>query len=98
MHRPDRVSGVLAESGQTFAGGAATFNSRFCHLGRNADLGMNYREAVKRLRKLGCQEIPRRSGGSHRKWHNPISGGIVPIPNQIALRENQRSGFLLPQE
>jgi predicted RNA binding protein YcfA (HicA-like mRNA interferase family) len=42
---------------------------------------MNYREMAKRLRKLGCQEIPRRSGGSHRKWHNPASGSIVPIPD-----------------
>ena len=42
---------------------------------------MNYREVTKRLRKLGCQEIPRRSGGSHRKWHNPTSGSIIPIPD-----------------
>jgi predicted RNA binding protein YcfA (HicA-like mRNA interferase family) len=42
---------------------------------------MNYREVVKRLRKLGCQEIPRRSGGSHRKWYNPKNGSIVPIPD-----------------
>jgi len=33
------------------------------------------------LRQLGCEEIPRRSGGSHRKWHNPATGSIVSIPD-----------------
>ncbi|MFB0533740.1 MAG: type II toxin-antitoxin system HicA family toxin [Anaerolineae bacterium] len=42
---------------------------------------MKYREVAKKLRKLGCQEIPRRGGGSHRKWHDPTSGGIVAIPD-----------------
>lgn len=32
---------------------------------------MRYREVEKKLRKLGCFEIVRRGGGSHRKWHNP---------------------------
>ena len=41
---------------------------------------MKYREVEKRLRKLGCVEISRRGGGSHRKWHNPIlkKKAIVP--------------------
>lgn len=30
---------------------------------------------------MGCQEIPRRGGGSHRKWHNPLKGNIVSIPD-----------------
>jgi predicted RNA binding protein YcfA (HicA-like mRNA interferase family) len=42
---------------------------------------VKYREVAKKLQKLGCQEIPRRGGGSHRKWHNPATGGIVPIPD-----------------
>ena len=32
---------------------------------------MNYKELTKKLRALGCHEIPRRGGGSHRKWVNP---------------------------
>jgi len=32
---------------------------------------MNYREVTRKLHALGCQELPRRSGGSHRKWINP---------------------------
>jgi len=28
---------------------------------------------------LGCQEIPRRGGGYHRKWYN--NGAIVPVPD-----------------
>ena len=42
---------------------------------------MKYREVAKKLQKLGCEEIPRRGGGSHRKWRNPGSGSIVPIPD-----------------
>ncbi|MBC7250288.1 MAG: type II toxin-antitoxin system HicA family toxin [Anaerolineae bacterium] len=42
---------------------------------------MKYREVARKLRKLGCEEIPRRGGGSHRKWHNPASGGFAPIPD-----------------
>ena len=42
---------------------------------------MKYLEAVKKLRKLGCQEIPRRGSGSHRKWHNPATGGFAPLPD-----------------
>jgi mRNA interferase HicA len=32
---------------------------------------VKYRETEKKLRKLGCHELPRRGGGSHRKWYNP---------------------------
>lgn len=40
---------------------------------------MKYREVAKKLRKLGCVELPRK-GGSHCKWHNPATnkGSIVP--------------------
>lgn len=42
---------------------------------------MKYREVAKKLQKLGCQEIARQGGGSHRKWHNPSNGTIVAIPD-----------------
>ena len=42
---------------------------------------MTYREIVRKLRALGCEELPRRSGGSHRKWHNPRSGGATVLPD-----------------
>lgn len=43
---------------------------------------MTYREAARRLRVLGCQEIPRRkSGGSHRKWHNPTNNRGTVLPD-----------------
>lgn len=35
---------------------------------------MRYREAARRLRRLGCEELTRRSAGSHRKWVNPATG------------------------
>jgi predicted RNA binding protein YcfA (HicA-like mRNA interferase family) len=37
---------------------------------------MNYREVAKKLSKLGCEEIPRRGGGSHRKWFNHEDSSI----------------------
>jgi len=40
-----------------------------------------YREVARKLRNLGCAELPRRSGGSHRKWHNPTSGGATVVPD-----------------
>jgi len=42
---------------------------------------MKYRDIARRLRALGCEEIPRRSGGSHRKWYNPATGQIAPLPD-----------------
>ena len=42
---------------------------------------MRYQEVAKRLRKMGCQELPRRGGGSHRKWYNPASGSVVAVPD-----------------
>ncbi len=42
---------------------------------------MNYREFTIRLQVLGCKEIPRRGGGSHRKWINPTSGKGTVIPD-----------------
>lgn len=42
---------------------------------------MNYREVARKLVNLGCQELPRRSGGSHRKWFNPATGEATVLPD-----------------
>jgi predicted RNA binding protein YcfA (HicA-like mRNA interferase family) len=42
---------------------------------------MTYRKVARKLRRLGCQEIPRRSGGSHRKWGNPATGQATVVPD-----------------
>ena len=42
---------------------------------------MKYREVARKLSVLGCHEIPRRGGGSHRKWHNPALGRSTVVPD-----------------
>lgn len=42
---------------------------------------MKYREAARRLTALGCRELPRRGGGSHRKWHNPATDRASVLPD-----------------
>ena len=42
---------------------------------------MRYREAARKLKKLGCREVPRRGRGSHRVWHNPDADRIAPLPD-----------------
>jgi mRNA interferase HicA len=42
---------------------------------------MNYREISRKLTRLGCQELPRRSGGSHRKWFNPATQKATVLPD-----------------
>lgn len=42
---------------------------------------MKYREAARKLRALGCYELPRRSGGSYRKWYNPVADRLAPLPD-----------------
>ena len=42
---------------------------------------MKYAELSRKLRELGCQELPRRGGGSHRKWYNPATDRYAPIPD-----------------
>lgn len=42
---------------------------------------MRYREAARKLNALACQELPRKRGGSHRKWHNPSNGAIASLPD-----------------
>lgn len=42
---------------------------------------MKYREAARKLQELGCRELPRRKGGSHRKWFNPATGRATVLPD-----------------
>lgn len=42
---------------------------------------MNYREVARKLAVLGCRELPRRGGGSHRKWFNPDAQRATVIPD-----------------
>jgi mRNA interferase HicA len=42
---------------------------------------MKYKEVAKKLRKLGCEDISRRGGGSHRKWHNPSRNAKAIVPD-----------------
>lgn len=42
---------------------------------------MTYRAVAKKLRTLGCIEIPRQGGGSHRKWRNPTNGRTTVLPD-----------------
>jgi len=42
---------------------------------------MKYREAARKLQRLGCRELPRRSAGSHRKWLNPAAGRATALPD-----------------
>ncbi len=42
---------------------------------------MKYREVARKLQTLGCEELPRRSRGSHRKWYNPATGHFAPLPD-----------------
>jgi mRNA interferase HicA len=43
---------------------------------------MKYQEAARKLHALGCEEVSRRSGGSHRKWHNPATGRLASVPDR----------------
>ncbi len=42
---------------------------------------MRYKEVAGKLLALGCIEFPRLSGGSHRKWMNPLNNRGVVIPD-----------------
>lgn len=42
---------------------------------------MKYREVAKKLNSLGLKEVPRKSKGSHRLWHNPANGRVAPLPD-----------------
>ena len=53
---------------------------------------MTYRDVARKLRRLGCEELPRRSGGSHRKWRNPATGNAAVLPDWGA--KDLRTGTL----
>lgn len=42
---------------------------------------MTYREVSKKLIVLGCQELTRKGGGSHRKWLNPMTEQATSLPD-----------------
>lgn len=42
---------------------------------------MKYREAFKKLKAMGCEELSRRGVGSHRIWHNPANNQIASLPD-----------------
>jgi predicted RNA binding protein YcfA (HicA-like mRNA interferase family) len=42
---------------------------------------MTYREAARKLTRLGCVEVPRHGGGTHRKWRNPTVGRSTVLPD-----------------
>jgi mRNA interferase HicA len=42
---------------------------------------MTYREVARKLSALGCHELPRTGGGSHRKWHNPATNRSTVLPD-----------------
>jgi mRNA interferase HicA len=42
---------------------------------------MRYRDVARKLTALGCVELARRSGGSHRKWSNPATGRATVVPD-----------------
>jgi mRNA interferase HicA len=42
---------------------------------------VKYREVARKLAVLGCYEVPRAGGGSHRKWMNPANGRSTVVPD-----------------
>ena len=42
---------------------------------------MRYRDAARKLAKLGCYEIQRRGRGSHRRWFNPREQKDAVLPD-----------------
>jgi mRNA interferase HicA len=42
---------------------------------------MRDRDVARKLSSLGCREIPRTGGGSHRKWLNPATGDMTVVPD-----------------
>lgn len=45
---------------------------------------MNYREVARKLSGLGCIELTRTGGRSHRKWHNPAANRSTVLPDRGA--------------
>lgn len=42
---------------------------------------MRYREVARKLQLMGCHEISRRGGGSHRKWRNADASRSTVVPD-----------------
>ena len=42
---------------------------------------MKYREVARKLKSLGCEEIRRKGGGSHRKWQNTANNKTAVLPD-----------------
>lgn len=42
---------------------------------------MTYRDVTRKLAVLGCHEVPRTGGGSHRKWFNPATNQGTTVPD-----------------
>ena len=42
---------------------------------------MTYREVAKKLKKLGCSEVYRRGGGSHRLWRHLANDRMTTVPD-----------------
>jgi mRNA interferase HicA len=42
---------------------------------------MTYREAARKLARLGCHEVPPRGSGAHRKWRNPAARRSTVLPD-----------------
>jgi predicted RNA binding protein YcfA (HicA-like mRNA interferase family) len=42
---------------------------------------MKYREVARKRAAMGCQELPRKGGGSHRKWFNPATQQATVVPD-----------------
>ena len=42
---------------------------------------MKYGDAARKLERLGCQPLPRKGGGSHRKWFNPETQQSTVLPD-----------------
>jgi len=42
---------------------------------------VTYRDVTRKLLTLECKELPRRGGGSHRKWFNPNTQRATTLPD-----------------
>ena len=42
---------------------------------------MKYREVARKLKRLGCERVPKRGSGSHRIWINPFTQMSTTIPD-----------------
>ena len=40
---------------------------------------MRYGEVVRKLNRLGCLEVKRKGGGSHRRWYDPNQLPLVVV-------------------